>query len=129
TVRLSQSLSGSSLATPATPAVWEEAELTYDHSGPLALLAALRQLGQRGLGHPPRCSPLPSARSLCPLGCCSVETAHASKIPPSRPQLRPRPRRKALAGLSLDSCPGRSGHTPSSLSLHGAVHLHARKAW
>ena len=86
-------------------------------------------LGQRGLGHPPRFSPLTSDRGPWPLGCCSVETAPFSTSTPNRNQLRPRPRGKALAGLSLGRRPGMLGHTPRDLLLNGAVPLEARKNW
>ena len=86
-------------------------------------------LGQRGLGHPPHFSPLTSDRGSWPLGCCSVETAAFSTSSPNRNQLRPRPRGKALAGLSLGRGPVMTAHTHSSLPLHGAVPLEARKVW
>ena len=104
-------------------------EPTLGQSGPLALSAALRLLGQRGLRHPPTSSVLPSAKVLCPLGHCCVETALARTSTPSMSQLRPRPRGKALAERSLGRPPGMSGHIPRSLPLQGAVPLEARKFW
>ena len=95
------------LATPAAP---RGRKGQSRHRGTVGML--LWMLGQRGLGHPPSFSPLTSDRGPWPLGCCSVETAPFSTSIPNRPQLRPRPRGKALAGLSLARCPGMSGHTP-----------------
>ena len=117
------------MAAPAALPGWKGSEPTWGHSGPVALPASLWMLGQRGLGHPPRFSPLTSDRGPWPLGCCSVETATFSTSTPNRPQLRPRPRGKALAGLILGRRPGMSGHTPGDLLLHGAVPLEARKIW
>ena len=86
-------------------------------------------LGQKGLGHPLRFSPLTSDRGPWPLGCCSVATARFNTSTPNRNKLRPRPRGKALAGLSLGRRPGMLGHTPRDLLLNGAVPLEARKNW
>ena len=97
------------------------------HSGPLALRAALRLLGQKGLAHSLAFSPLSSARGPCSLGCCSVETAAFSTCPAIRPQQRHRSRGKALSGRFRG--PGISAHTASSLPLHRTVPLEAKKIW
>ena len=73
--------------------------------------------------------PFTSDKGPWPLGCCSVGTAPFSTSTSNRNQLRPRPRGKALAGLSLGRCPRMLGHTPWDLLLHGAVPLEARKIW
>ena len=74
-------------------------------------------------------SPLTSDRVLWLLGYNSVETAPFSTSTPNRNQLRPRPRGKALAGLSLGRRPVMTAHTHGSLPLHGAVPLEARTMW
>ena len=61
----------------------------------------------------PRFCPLRSARGPCSLGCCSVETAPFSTSPPIRPQVRPRPRGNAQAGLSLSGVRA-CVHTPAA---------------
>ena len=58
-------------------------------------------LEQRRLGHSLAFSPLPFARRPCFLACCSVETDSSDNSTSIRPQLRPKPRGKMLAGLSL----------------------------
>ena len=98
--RLSQRWSGSSLAAPAAPHGWIE---TADLGAPWACCSPCCPV-DAGPKRAWTSTPFfPS--SLCqrprPLCCCSAGTAPVSISPTNRPQLRPRPRGKALAGLSL----------------------------